>query len=239
MATATIGHNRSPDPFEAFKMDLDDLFDEAKNFLDGQPIADQQQADDVSALVNRLRKSIGGADEYRKAEKKPHDDAAAAVQAKWLPTISKAKLALETAKTALARFLAHQEAEQRAAAQALQEEAKRQAEAAAQAAQQARPDDLAGQTTARVLQENAAAAQKAAQRADKVKVQATGGERAVGLRKATYRAEITDILAFGKWAWEHRRGEYLTFLDTLAQLEAKQPRPTPGITFHENERKAV
>lgn len=231
--------NLPADPFEAFKLDLESLYEEAGNFLDGEPIANQKQADDVSALVNRLRKSIGGADDARKEEKRPHDEAAQAVQDKWIPTINRARLALTTAKNALAAFLSDQEAALRAAAKALQEEANRQAEAAAQAAEQARPDDLARQTTARVLHEQADIARKAAEKADRARPQAKGGERAVGLRKATYRAEITNPTLFARWAWEHRRGEMLTCLDTIAQLEAKQPRPIPGIMFHEEERKAV
>lgn len=236
-APATIGHNRPDDHFEAFKMDLDDLFDEAKNFLDGSPIETQQQADDVSALVNRLRKSIGGADEYRKAEKKPHDDAAAAVQQKWLPTINRAKLALNTAKTALARFLSDREAEQRAAAQALQEEANRQAEAAAQAAANVRPDDLAGQTTAKARQIIAIAALKAAQKADKARPMAKGGERAVSLR-SRWTASLADPVAALKHYRDKQPAELKAWLTEQAQRDVNAgARAIPG--FHVEETKTA
>lgn len=232
-APATIGHNQPPDPFEAFKLDLESLYDEAGNFLDGQPIENQQQADDISALVNRLRKSIGGADEARKEEKRPHDEAAQAVQDKWIPTINRARLALTTAKNALAAFLSSQEAAQRAAAQALQEEAIRQAEAAALAQSQARPDDLAGQTTARARMLVADEARKAAEKADKARPQAKGGERAVGLR-SRWTAILTDPCAALKHYREKQPAELKAWLTEQAQQDVRAgARTIPGFEIKE------
>lgn len=236
--TAPMGHNAPPDPFEAFALHIDDLFEQAEQFLDGEGIQTDAQAEDVSRILNMLRKAEKDADEARKAEKKPHDDAAKAVQAKWSPLLGKAKLAAETAKRALAPFLQAKEDAQRAAAEAAAEEARQKAAAARKAAEQAAPDDLHGQTTAKVLQEQAAEALKQAERLDKQKAHAKGGERAIGLR-SYWHAEITDPLAFGKWAWEHRRDEYLQFLSELAERECRHgPQTIPGVKFNE-ERKAV
>jgi hypothetical protein len=232
------GRNSPPEPFDAFRLEIEDLFAEANNWLDGEPIATQQQADDVSALVNRLRKVLKDADDQRKAEKKPHDDAAKAVQALWTPLLSKAELAASTARNALAVFLRKKEDEQRAGAEALRKEAEQAAEAAAQSRQLANPESLSDQTAVRVREEAAAALAKAADRAAGAKAHAKGGERAVGLR-SDWKAEVTDALAFGKWAWEHRRDEYLGFLTGLAQRECRQgPKGIPGIIVHEV-RKAV
>lgn len=236
-APAAIGHNLPSDPFEAFKLDLDDLFSEASNFLDGQPIETQQQADDMSALVNRLRKSIGGADEYRKAEKKPHDDAAAAVHAKWMEPIGRARIALETARKALAAYLIPQEAAQRVAAQALQEEANRQAEAAAQAAANLKQGDLAGETAVRAKMLVADEARKAAAKADKARPMAKGGERAVSLR-SRWTATLSDSVAALKHYREHQPAELKAWLTEQAQRDVNAgARVIPG--FHVEETKTA
>jgi hypothetical protein len=235
MATAPIGHNNPPAPtaYEAIDAHVTDLETEARNHLDGKPIENQAQADAVSKLLDEARKALQAAEDRRMEEARPWNEGKAAVQALWTPITDEKKgrcaLIIQTAKNALAAFLSDQEAAMRAAAEAARQEANRQAEAAAQAAQQARPDDLAGQTTARVLQENAAAAAKAAEKAEKARPQAKGGERAVSLR-TNWVAEIVDPAPFARWVWTTRRGEMLTFLETVAAREAKQgPRDIPGL----------
>lgn len=237
-APATIGDNLPPDPFLLFNESINDLLIEANNYLDGKAIENEDQEAAVASILTRLRRETGAADDQRKAEKKPHDDAGKEVQAKWQPLLRRAEIGVECAKSALSAFLRKKEAAQRAAAQAAIEEARKQAEAAAQAAQQARPGDMADQTTARILQENAADAQKRADKLGKAKVQAKGGERAVGLR-TTYRAEITDATAFVRWVWANRRDEMAAFLAEVAARESRSgPRGIPGIIVHED-REAV
>lgn len=236
-AIAAIGHNAPPTPYEGFQAHIDDLFAEAKNFLDGEPIANEGQAEAVANLLNRLRKTGNDADDARKVEKKPHDDAAKEVQARWKPLLDKVDLAASTCKQALSPWLAAKEAEQRRAAEAQQQEAERLAEAARQASQ-APAEDLSAQAERRALEAHADSAAKAAKRASKVKAHAAGGERAIGLR-TIYRAELTEPLAFGKWLWEHRQADYLEWLTEWAERECRHgPRGIPGITVHE-ERKAV
>ena len=133
-APATIGHNRPSDPFTLYSESIEDLFDQAKQFLDGEPIETEAQAEDVSRLLSMVRKTSNDADEARKAEKRPHDEAAKAVQLRWKPLLDKLDLAASTAKNALAPFLQAQEDAQRAAAEAARQEAQRQAEAAARCA---------------------------------------------------------------------------------------------------------
>lgn len=234
----SLSHNAPADPFTLLSESIDDLLLEANNFLDGKAIETEEQEQAVASILTRLRREANAADEARKAEKKPHDEAAAAVQAKWNPLIDKGRQAVSTAKTALTAFLRKKEEAQRAAAEAARMEAERQAAAARQAAEQASPTDLAGQTVARHLADNAAAAAKQAEKLGKAKVQAKGGERAVGLR-SSWSAQITDPIAFGKWAWEHRRDDYWAFLEQLAEREARHgPRDIPGLKINE-ERKAV
>ncbi len=236
--TAAIGHNQPPDAFGALKAHIDDLDLEARNHLDGEPIANAEQAKAVSKILDDARKAAKAADEARKDEKRPHDEAGKAVQAKWQPLIGQAELAATTAKKALAPWLEAQEAAQLAEAAEAARIADEAADKARQAAEAARPEDLASQTTVRVLQENAEAAGKAAKRAGKARPLAEGGSRAVGLR-TSYTAEITDPVAFIRWAWEHRKPDVTAFLDELAATEARTgPRDIPGLKMNV-QRKAV
>ena len=133
-ALATIGHNNPPaDPFGAIKAHIDDLYVEAKNWLDGEPITTQAQADQVTRLLDMIRDAEKVADNARKEENKPFDDGKAAVQAKYAPLISDTKavkgrtvLAAEACKAALAPWRQAQEAIAREAARKTREEAEKQ-----------------------------------------------------------------------------------------------------------------
>lgn len=233
-----IGDNQPVDTYGALKAHIDDLDLEARNYLDGEPIATEAQAQAVARILDDARKAVKAADEARKAEKRPHDEAARAVQAKWQPLIGDAELVTVTAKKALAPYLEAQEAAQRAAAAEAAKLAEEAAERARQASEAAKPDDLAGQATVRVLQENAAAAAKSAAKLDKARPQATGGSRATTLR-TSYTAEITDPIAFIRWAWEQRKEDVTAFLEDLAATEARTgPRDIPGLIM-KPQRKAV
>ena len=177
---ATLLSNRAAEPAVLFAEEIDDLMLEARNYLDGEPIANEAQADAVSSLLNRARRVAKDADEARKVEKKPHDEAGKAVQQKWTPLIAKADLAATTAKQALAPWLCKVEDQQREIAEAKQAEADRIATIAAEAHAKAH-GNLEATEDAERLMKAADAAQKDATRADKAKAHATGGERAIGL----------------------------------------------------------
>lgn len=171
--------NAPADPAVLFGEEIDDLMLEARNYLDGEPIANEQQAEAVSSLLNRARRVAKDADDARRHEKKPHDEAAKAVQLKWTPIIGKAELAADTCKQALAPWL-----------QAVEDENRRQAEiAAAEAlrlsitANEARiaATSLEAKEDAERLLKSADAARKDAAKLDKAKAHACGGERAIGL----------------------------------------------------------
>lgn len=208
-------------PVEAMGMHIEDLFDEAKNFLDGSGVTTQAEADGVSKLLDDVRKAKNDAEKQRVVEKKPHDDAAAAVQAAWRPLTAKCDLVADTCKKALAPFLEAKEAAQRAEAARVAKAAE-EARSAALAARQAAPvADLAAREDAERLDAIARDAEKLAAKAGKVKAHATGGSRAVGLR-TSYVAQVTDYHAFSKWAWANRRADYEEWLSELAGQEAKR-----------------
>lgn len=198
MATAAIGHNRPSDPFELFAEHINGLLDEAGNWLNGEGVKSEADAEGVSRLLTMLRTAAKDADKARAEEKRPHDEAAKAVQAKWKPLLDRAELAVSTAKKALAPWLEAREAEQRAAAEAARVEAEEKAAAARKAAQEAAQSDLAAQARIQEMQDEAAAAAKDAAKLDKAKAQAKGGSRAVTLRDV-----YTPVLVTPKDALRH------------------------------------
>lgn len=229
--------NAPAEPAVLFAEEVDDLLLEARNFLDGEPITNEQQAEAVSSLLNRLRRVAKDAGEARKAEKKPHDDAAKAVQQKWTPIISKAKLAASTAKQALAPYLKAIEDQQRAEAEVAKAEALRLSQVALDAHKGAGGSLEALEDAERLLKAAKAAAVDAA-RAEKAKPQVKGGERATGLR-SVWSPTLTDSCA----ALKHYRERNPEGLKAWLLEEARKDvrcgiREIPGFTITE-ERKAV
>lgn len=231
--TPRIGHNNPPPDTCAtaddFRASIDELLEEARNWLDDKGVQSQADADGVSKLLEELRRTSKDADKARAAEKKPHDDAAKAVQAKWKPIIDKADLAAKVCKQALTPFLTKLADEKRAR----EEEARRQAEAAEIAAQQAfaqtGPSDLEAREEAERLAKAAKDAEAEFKRTAKEKTHAKGGSRAIGLR-TSYVAEIENANDFAKWAWVNCRADMDAFLADLAQrLVRNGQRGMPGV----------
>lgn len=231
---ATLLANAPADPAILFKEEIDDLTQEAKNFLDGEPIANEEQANAVSSLLNRLRRVAKDADEARKLEKKPHDDAAKAVQTRWTPIISKAELATSTAKQALAPWLRQIEEQQRREAEVARLEAERLAQVAAEAHQKATGNLEAAEDAERLLKA-AKGAQQFAAKADKQKAHAKGGERAVGLVDVFtpvltdacaalrhYRAKQPEALK--EWLMEQARADVRAGLRSIPGFDVKHER---------------
>ena len=132
---AIIGGNSPPEPtpFELVEADATARYEEAKLWLDGAAVDSQGVADGLSKLINLLRAAEKAADALRVVEKKPHDEAGAAVQAKFKPITDKCKRAIDGCKKALTPWLEKVEAAKRATEAA----AKKAAEEAIRAAQEA------------------------------------------------------------------------------------------------------
>jgi hypothetical protein len=227
----TLLANAPVEPAELFKEEIDDLLLEARNYLDGEPIANEQQAEAVASLLNRLRRVGNDADDARKAEKKPHDEACKAVQAKWKPILDKADLAASTAKQALAPWLQQVEAEQRRAAEVARQEADRLARIAAEAHANA-SGNLTAQEDAERLIKAAAGAERFAAQADKAKPLAKGGERGIGLIDK-FTPELTDSCAALKYYREHQPESLKAWLLDQAEKDVRAgARAIPGFTIH-------
>lgn len=241
MTAEPIHHLPNATPFDLLSEHLEDLIAEARNFADGQPVANQGQADAVSALIESLRIAAKDADAERVRENEPHDKAKAAVQAKYAPLIADPKnknpgrvwKAIDALKACLQPFLAKLDAEKREAERIAREAADKAARDAAEAMRQAAANDIAGREQAEALVADAEAAQKAADAAAKDKAHATGGSRAMGLR-SVWKAELKDAQIAAGFFWKRDPSVFNAFLQKLADEDVRSgKRSVPGFDVTE------
>ena len=240
---AGIGHNGGPEPtpFERVRDKIDKLFDEAELYLDGEPVNSDGQADDIANLLNMIRAAEKEADEARKDEAKPHDDAKAEIQARYNALIGntktvkgKAVLASEACKKALAPWLQKVGAEKAAAAEAARREADEKRKAAEEAIRSRDAANLEQTAAAEALLKDAKKADAIAKKAEKdgAKAGSSTFGRAVSTR-TFHRAEVDNARIFARYVWEEHQGELTEFLNALAQrLVTNGARELPGVTVH-------
>lgn len=237
-----IGANGPPHliAFEAHRVNIEDLYTEAKNFCDGEPIDSEGQANAVSLLMDELRKASKAADDARVAEKKPLDEQIKEIQDRWNPLIQKDRgkvdLAISACKAALAPWLRKLDDEKRAAAEAARLEAERIAAEAAAASRAAQPDDLEAREKAEALVANAQKAQAVANRAASDRAQATGGARATTLR-SYWEPVLVDAPAALKHYVSTRPDDLKAALLRLAEEDVRAGKRTiPGFDVREDRR---
>jgi hypothetical protein len=241
---AVIGGNNPPEPtpFDLSKERIEGLYVEAKNWCDGEPIASQQQADEVQKLLRLIQEAEKEADERRKEEARPFDDGKAAVQAKYNPLIQKEKgktaLASAACKSALAVWLRKVDEENRKKAEEARKEAEKKLRAAQEAFRASQPSDLAEREKAEALAQEAEEAARAAAKAEKAKAHAKGVGRAATLR-TYYVATVTDYREFARYLWKNYPETFEPFLDELAsKMASAGSRSLPGVEITEDRRVA-
>lgn len=222
-APAAIGDNSSD---LSLAEQIKDYATQALNWLKTKGIKDATSKDRAANYRQELLRLKKEADAQRVAEKKPHDDAAKAVQAKWVPLIDEAEAAAEKLRAELGAYMvaekraaeaearAKYEIEQKAAAAA-------RAEIEAQRAKQMRNDPIATLTSPEPE------LPMAPPPPEPVKIQA-GGQRGrkTGLREVT-RYVVTDhakALAF--FADSEDVKELIT---KLAERASKAGVAVPGV----------
>lgn len=202
-----IGHNNPPDStnqlsaYETAKQEIEDLFDEAKNWADGEPITSQDMADAITALHDSLHEAGKRADEARIAEKEPLDKAVKEIQDRYnklignTKTTGKGKVVLgkEALQTLLTPWRTKVAAEKEAAAKAAREEADRIA-AEAQAAIRASDGNLEEREKAEELLKEAKQVDRWAKREDKAATTGTG-------LRTVWHADLVDEGAALDWAY--------------------------------------
>lgn len=230
------GHNMPP-PFDAFSMALDDIYSEASNFLDGAPIENQGQADAVGVILSSVKKIKKDADAKRAEEKRPHDEAAKAVQARWKPLLDRCDAIETAAKAPLTVYLNRLAVEQREAERKAREEAARKAQEALDAERVAQ-GSLSAMEDARALQRAADAAARDVAKLSKAKAHVAGADRAIGLRTVwTY--EITDRRELLKWIMHNDTDALAVFMDEYVRKAVSGgTRWLPGVTIQDERRVA-
>jgi hypothetical protein len=228
---ASMGHNNPPlSPFEAHSANIEDLYVEAKNWCDGEPITTQEQHDEVERLLDMIREAHDAADESRKEENKPFDDGKAAVQAKYAPLISDTKavqgktiLAKKACLAALTPWRQKVADEKAAEAKRLQDEADEKVRLAQEASRALAPESLEQAEQVEAIIADARIAQKAAARADKAATTGTG-------LRANWVPELTDGVLAARYYWTERRPECEAFFLSLAKADvAGRPPSDPRL----------
>ena len=242
-----VGHNGAPEPtpFEIVKEKIDGLYDEAKLWLDGEEITSPEQAAEIQKLMRLIQAAEKEADEARKNEAKPHDDAKSEIQDRFNLLIGKTKTvtgktvkAVEACKKALAPWLQKQEDERLEREVAALREAEEKNRLAVEAMRQRTGDNLEQNEQAEQLVKEAKAADSQARRIGKEKASAKGFGRAASLR-TSYVSQVTDYTAFARYVWAHHKDELCGFLDDLArQIVARGNHNIDGVAVNE-ERKVA
>lgn len=240
-----IGDNKPPEltPFEQVAADIGDLYEEAKGWLDGQPISTLGQAEEVGKLRDMLRDAGKRAEELRKTEAKPFDDGKAEVQARYNPLIQKDRgavdVAIQTANRALAPYLKKIDDDQRAEALRQRAEADRIANEARDAAQlAAQSGDIVDREAAEKLLTDAKDAVKDMKAAERAKPQVAGLSKAIGM-KTVYHPELVDpsaAIAHYRQAQPAALKEWM--IDQARKDVRAGPKPPaaiPGFKFNEEQ----
>lgn len=223
-----IGGNNPP-PDAAFGLHIDGLFSLLSDTLAGGEVSNDEQEAAIDGLLDEFRKAGKDADKARAEEKKPHDDAAKAVQAKWKPILDKAARGMDACKDALTPYrTAKQRAKDEAARKAHEE-----AEAREKAAQEAlrASDDLEARYEA---EQNLEAARKLTAVANRIDRSATG-------LRTYWEAEVTDRKAALLHYIKEQPDEFSALIQTLADRDARNDatrRAIPGVIFHERKKAA-
>lgn len=230
---AVIGNNQPPDAiiFE----EIQTLFDEAKNWADGEPITTEQQHDAVTKLYDGLHDAGKRADELRKEEKKPLDDQIKEIQDRYNVYIQPKKGRVDLGKDALGKMLAAWRA---AVAKQKEDEARKAREEAdrkiaeAQAAIRASSGNLAERETAEELLKEAKQSDRFAKRADKAATTGTG-------LRTVWIATLKDADAALDWAYGRDPVRFTELVQQMANEAVRAgARSVPGFVVTEEKRAA-
>jgi ASC-1-like (ASCH) protein len=230
-----MSQSNNPTPFELIQSRIEVLYQQAKDYLDGEPISSQGMADDVGRLLNLIRAAEKEADELRTAEKRPLDEQVKAIQDRYNPLIADSKsikgktvLAAEACKAALAPWLRKIEEQQREAARIAREKAEEAARIAQEALRASSADNLAEREVAEALVKDAKKADIQARVADKQTAKLAGEGTTIALT-TKWHAELKDPVAALKHFWAFSYADFKQLMDRLAAEQVRSGvRSIPG-----------
>lgn len=223
---APIGDNNPP-PEAGFGIHIDDLFTLLSDTLSGGEVSNDEQEAAIDAILDDFRKAAKDADAARTTEKKPFDEAAKAVQAKWKPVIDKAERGAQACKEALTPYRTAKQRAKDEAARKAREEAEAREEAARLALRQS--EDLEAKFAAEQQLEQAAKLKAVANKIDR---------SATGLR-TYWEAEIADRKAALLHYLARAPERFEALIQQMADEDARGTRaPVPGVIFRERKKAA-
>lgn len=230
---AVIGNNRPP--HDLLFEEIQELFDEAKNWADGEPITTDEQHDAVTKLYDGLHDAGKRADELRKEEKKPLDDEIKVIQDRYNPYIQPKKGKVDLGKDALGKMLTAWRA---AVTKKKEEEARKAREeadakiAAATAAIRESSGNLAEREVAEELLKEAKQADRFAKRHDRAATTGTG-------LRAIWVAELQDENMALDWAYGRDPVRFKELVQQMANEAVRTgARSVPGFVVREEKRAA-
>ena len=210
---APIGHNHPPDPIDEAMAPHAGTLDEAQNWLDGEPVQDEDQLKATDVLLKELKTALKDLNAARDQATKPLHEAWKAEIARWKPTqddLDRMVKALIAAQAPFKKALADQkDAEKRAAWEAANA-ARKQAEEAARAAQ---ASDIEAQREAASLAAQAQAADEAAR--------AKAKDTVKGMRTVP-KYEIEDHKAALHWIAKNDRDAMTIFIEEYVAKNHRQ-----------------
>ncbi len=232
-----MGHNLPPKtPFEIAEDRIETLHVEATNWLDGDAIENQGQADAVSRLLSDARKARKEADTARKIENAPFVTGKAEVQGRYNPLLKRADIIADLCKKVLAPFLARIDAEKKAAAEQARKDAEEATAKAQEAFAKADPTNLDAREEAERYADDAKVADAHAKSAAKDKGAAKGGQRAVTLR-SVFTGSITDLTACARHYWATDRDALEALIAEMVRRDVRAgKRDIPGVEITEEKK---
>lgn len=220
-----IGHNsENMDPFEANSTHLADLYEEATQWLDGEPVTTDEQAEALAVLDDNIMAVAKALDDERTKLVAPLNKEKTDIQNKYNPFIQKDKGKADLARSAIKKALAPFMAEKKRKIQEAEEQARLKAEALERAAQEAlqnrNASNLNEVAEAEALVEQANAAQKAADKLSKETAAVKGDGRAKSII-TTYDPILEDVKLAGEWAWKKHPERFHELILTIAKEQFK------------------
>lgn len=224
--------------FEAIVATIDDLYDEAKNWADGEPIASAEIAEAVTKLFDGLGAAGKEAETLRVTEVKPLDEAKATIQARFHPLIGDTKSGkgkVVRGRAALQTLLTAWRVEQQRIAAEKARKAREEADALAAKAQEAiraSSGNLAEREEAEELLDHAKQANRFANRQDKAATVGTG-------LRTTWVAALVDENAALEWAYSKDPARFTALVQQMADESVRSgARVVPGFTVTDEKRAA-
>jgi len=228
---AVPGHNQPPTPFDLISATINDLYDEARHWADGEPISDQPTHDAIESLHQQLHEAGKQADAARIEEKRPLDEEIAAIQERYAPLIAdtkKVKGKVVLGKEALSALLLPWRRKVQDEKERVAKEAAAEAERLAREAREAiaaSQGNLAAREDAELLVKEAAAVGRFAKAATK---------GPTGLRSA-WRAALEDEEAALNWAYARAPSEFMALAQSHADAVVRAGmRSVPGFRVWED-----